>query len=259
SEWRDSLRATFLDPASDDSWRCAGRLQRRLGARKVRRRHVLLRAGRGPASDRRCGSQRPDAGGARNPLWRAPACFAVRPCSSGRVHADFGDAAPIRLLPALSRTRPAGHHRAARGGARRRKYFDRCGSPVAAFQLARSAVRDHCAADDGSLDSGGGGAHGGVPFHDRASAGDADGTRAYFRKNSTGSTRVILQCLPCFSSWHFITCRRGSLWSIVRSQSSSSERSRLPPSSVMTSMVDTISCAAAVSSRISSWSTAKPG
>ena len=54
------------DSAIDDSGERSRRLQRRVGARKIRRRYFLLRARRGRASDGRCRRQRLDAGGARD-------------------------------------------------------------------------------------------------------------------------------------------------------------------------------------------------
>ena len=111
--------AAGADSAVDHSGRRAGRVQCRLGARQIWRRHVLLWARRGSGADRRGGGERPDARGARNPLRKPGARFALRARTPGRIQADPGHAAARGLLSAIPRGGPARDHRQAGGRAGR--------------------------------------------------------------------------------------------------------------------------------------------
>ena len=83
----DPRGAAVHGAGQHDPGGCRRLLQRRLGARAVRRGHLLLRARRGPEAHRCRRGQRPDAGGPRNPLRQPRARVAVRARAARRVSA----------------------------------------------------------------------------------------------------------------------------------------------------------------------------
>ena len=145
-----SVRPALI-PQVDDFGRSAGGVQCGLGARQIWRRHVLLWPGRGCFADRRGGGERPDASGARNPLREPGARVALRARAAGRIQADPGNAAALRLLSAIPSGGPAGNHR--EPGRRAGGQTDQPGGGVAAAerQPARPAIRDHRRTDVGAI------------------------------------------------------------------------------------------------------------
>ena len=95
------IGAAHFDSAIRHSGAGAGRLQRRLGARKVWRRHFLLRTRRGRETDRGGSGERLDARGPRDSLRQPGACEPVCARAAGTVQADASRHAAAAIFHSL--------------------------------------------------------------------------------------------------------------------------------------------------------------
>ncbi len=139
----DPVGAAGADSAIDHSGGSTRGVQCGLGARKIWRRYVLLWTRGGFGADRRGGGERSDARGARNPMRKSGARFALRARAIGRIQADSRHAAAFGLLSAIPRNGPSGNHREPGGRARRQADQPGGGTAVAERKPARPSVRNH--------------------------------------------------------------------------------------------------------------------